>query len=103
LATELCKKVLENNKSCGKAYEYLGYIMEKEAAYRDAAEQYAQAWKLQRESNPAIGFKLAFNHLKAKRYVDAIDICHKVLKKHPDYPKIDKDILDKARAQLRCP
>lgn len=24
------------------------------------------------------GYKLAFNYLKAKRYVDAIDVCHKV-------------------------
>lgn len=25
-----------------------------------------------------IGFKLAFNYLKAKRYIDAINVCHKV-------------------------
>lgn len=25
-----------------------------------------------------IGYKLAFNYLKGKRYVDAIDVCHKV-------------------------
>ena len=24
------------------------------------------------------GYKLAFNYLKAKRHVDAIDVCHKV-------------------------
>lgn len=24
------------------------------------------------------GYKLAFNYLKAKRFVDAIDVCHKV-------------------------
>lgn len=24
------------------------------------------------------GYKLAFNYLKGKRYVDAIDVCHKV-------------------------
>lgn len=27
-----------------------------------------------------IGYKLAFNYLKAKRHVDAIDVCHKVSK-----------------------
>jgi hypothetical protein len=26
------------------------------------------------------GYKLAFNYLKAKRFVDAIDVCHKVRK-----------------------
>lgn len=48
-----------------------------------------------------VGFKLAFNHLKAKWYVGAIDVCHQVLQKHPDYPKIRKEILDKARVALR--
>lgn len=27
---------------------------------------------------PVSGYKLAFNYLKAKRHVDAIDVCHKV-------------------------
>ena len=26
-----------------------------------------------------LGYRLAFNYLKAKRLVDAIDVCHKVL------------------------
>ena len=47
------------------------------------------------------GYKLAFNYLKAKRYVDAIDVCHKVLEGHPSYPKIRKEILDKARQSIR--
>ncbi|KAL5032124.1 hypothetical protein BDV3_000718 [Batrachochytrium dendrobatidis] len=101
LATELLKKVITHNKSSGKAYEYLGYIMEKEASYKDAAEHYHQAWKLENETSAGIGFKLAFNYLKAKRYVDAIDVCHKVLKQVPDYPKIEKEILHKARSNLR--
>ena len=37
----------------------------------------------------------------ADRYVDAINVCHKVLKQFPDYPRMRKDILDKARANLR--
>ncbi len=101
LATELLKKVTAVNKSCTKAWEYMGFIMEKEASYKDASEYYAQCWKLQRESNPSIGFKLAFNYLKAKRYVDAIDICHKVLAVYPEFPKIRKELLDKARTFLR--
>jgi tetratricopeptide repeat protein 21B len=48
-----------------------------------------------------VGYKLAFNYLKAKRYVDAIDVCHKVIKAFPEYPKIRKDILEKARIGLR--
>lgn len=48
-----------------------------------------------------VGYKLAFNYLKARRYVDTIDVCHKVLQNNPSYPKIRKDILEKARQSLR--
>ncbi|XP_036176055.1 tetratricopeptide repeat protein 21B isoform X2 [Myotis myotis] len=101
MAEELLKRCLHHNKSCCKAYEYMGYIMEKEQTYTDAALNYEMAWKHGNQTNPAIGYKLAFNYLKAKRYVDAIDICHQVLEAHPTYPKIRKDILDKARTSLR--
>ncbi|XP_029461519.1 tetratricopeptide repeat protein 21B isoform X2 [Rhinatrema bivittatum] len=101
MAGELLKRCLRHNKSCCKAYEYLGYIMEKEQAYKDAAMNYEMAWKYGNQTNPTVGYKLSFNYLKAKRYVDAIDICHKVLEAHPNYPKIRKDILDKSRAALR--
>ncbi|KAK2509919.1 hypothetical protein MC885_009975 [Smutsia gigantea] len=101
MAEELLKRCLRHNRSCCKAYEYMGYIMEKEQAYTDAALNYEMAWRHGRQTNPAIGYKLAFNYLKAKKYVDAIDICHQVLETHPTYPKIRKDILDKARTSLR--
>lgn len=101
LAQELCQKCLKHNKSCGKAYEYLGQIMEREQAYKDAADYYENAWKHENEASPAVGYRLAFNYLKAKKMVEAIDVCHKVLKAFPQYPKIRKDILDKARAGLR--
>ncbi|XP_054418760.1 tetratricopeptide repeat protein 21B [Pteronotus mesoamericanus] len=101
MAEELLKRCLRHNRSCCKAYEYMGYIMEKEQTYTDAALNYEMAWKHGNQTNPAVGYKLAFNYLKAKRYVDAIDVCHQVLGAHPTYPKIRKDILDKARTSLR--
>ncbi|XP_053120307.1 tetratricopeptide repeat protein 21B isoform X2 [Hemicordylus capensis] len=101
MAGELLKRCLRHNRSCCKAYEYMGYIMEKEQAYKDAAANYEMAWKYGNQTNPTIGFKLAFNYLKAKRYIDAITVCHKVLEAHPNYPKIRKEILDKARTSLR--
>ncbi|ESO93623.1 hypothetical protein LOTGIDRAFT_189817 [Lottia gigantea] len=101
MATELLKKCLYHNKASCKAYEYLGFIMEKEQSYKDAANSYENAWKYGNKNNPVIGYKLAFNYMKAKRHVDAIDICHHVLESHPNYPKIRKDILDKARACIR--
>ena len=39
--------------------------------------------------------------VQAKRLVDAINVVHKVLKTNPDYPNIRKDVLDKARSELR--
>ena len=39
---ELLRKVLAHNKSSTKAYEYMGYIMEKESSYKDAAAHYEQ-------------------------------------------------------------
>lgn len=101
MAGELLRRCLHHNKSSCKAYEYMGYIMEKEQAFRDAALNYEMAWKYGNQTNPTIGYKLAFNYLKAKRHVDAIDVCHKVLDAHPNYPKMRKEILDKARAALR--
>ena len=58
-------------------------------------------------------FRLAFNYLKAKKFVDCIRICKrvififsnlnnvKVLELFPGYPKIDKEILFKAQMSLR--
>ena len=65
-------------QSCCKAYEYMGYIMEKEQSFKGAADNYELAWKYGNRNNPSIGYKLGFNYLKSKRYVDAIDIAHHV-------------------------
>lgn len=101
LAEELLKKALKYNASCSKAHELMGLVKEKELSYRDAASHYESAWSFANESSAPIGFRLAFNYLKAHRYVDAIDVCHTVLRQWPGYPKIQKDIMDKARASLR--
>eukprot|EP00927_Polykrikos_kofoidii_P039026 TRINITY_DN3346_c0_g1_i3.p1 TRINITY_DN3346_c0_g1~~TRINITY_DN3346_c0_g1_i3.p1 ORF type:complete len:1345 (+),score=240.06 TRINITY_DN3346_c0_g1_i3:136-4170(+) len=101
LASSLCHLAKDHNRSCGKAWEQLGLIYEKEQAYKDAALHYEKAWEFCNESSPAVGYRLAFNYLKAKRYVVAINICQQVLKISENYPKIRKDVLDKARSSLR--
>ncbi|KAM4821302.1 tetratricopeptide repeat protein 21A isoform 1-T1 [Thomomys bottae] len=101
LASELLRRCVHYNKSCSKAYEYMGFIMEKEQSYKDAATNYELAWKYSHHANPAIGFKLAFNYLKDKKFVEAIDICRDVLLEHPSYPKIREEILEKAQGSLR--
>uniref|UniRef100_G1L337 Tetratricopeptide repeat domain 21A n=1 Tax=Ailuropoda melanoleuca TaxID=9646 RepID=G1L337_AILME len=101
LAWELLRRCIQYNQSCCKAYEYMGFIMEKEQSYKDAATNYELAWKYSHRANPAIGFKLAFNYLKDKRFVEAIEVCHNVLREHPNYPQIREEILEKAQGSLR--
>ena len=40
---------------CCKAYEYNGFIMEKEQSYKDAAISYENAWRFGNKNNPVIG------------------------------------------------
>uniref|UniRef100_A0A2K5RPC0 Tetratricopeptide repeat domain 21A n=1 Tax=Cebus imitator TaxID=2715852 RepID=A0A2K5RPC0_CEBIM len=101
LASELLQRCVRYNKSCYKAYEYMGFIMEKEQSYKDAVTNYKLAWKYSHHASPAVGFRLAFNYLKDKKFVEAIEICHDVLREHPNYPKIREEILEKARRSLR--
>ena len=42
-------------QSCCKAYEYLGFIYEKEQSYKDAANNYEKAWEYSNKSNAVIG------------------------------------------------
>ncbi|GFY70133.1 tetratricopeptide repeat protein 21B [Trichonephila inaurata madagascariensis] len=100
-ASEMLDKVLLYNKSCTKAYDLYGYIAEKEQNYRDAVKNFEKAWLLTSKLNPVIGYKLAFNNMKAKRYAEAIDVCQVVLSKYPNYPKIRKEILERSRTYLR--
>ncbi|XP_018646835.1 hypothetical protein Smp_126250 [Schistosoma mansoni] len=73
---ELLKKCLKYNKSSSKAYEYFGLIMEKEQNFSEAAKYYEYVWNNSNHQSP-------------------------VLSIYPNYPKIQKDILDKARLNLR--
>ncbi|RWS26133.1 hypothetical protein B4U80_08797, partial [Leptotrombidium deliense] len=82
-------------------YEYLGFIQEKEQNCKEAAMSYEMAWKLTGRTNPVLGYKLAFNYMKAKKFVDAVDVSKRVLEQCPEYPKIRKDILEKSRNFLR--
>eukprot|EP00392_Amoebophrya_sp_AT5.2_P008663 g8691.t1 len=100
LASTLCHLASMHNRSSGKSWENLGLIYEKEQGHKDAAAHYEKAWELSGHS-ANVGFRLAFNYLKAKRNVECVLICQQVLTVNPSYPKIQKEILDKARAQLR--
>ncbi|XP_031692315.1 tetratricopeptide repeat protein 21B isoform X1 [Oncorhynchus kisutch] len=101
IACDLLQRCIKYNQSCSRAYEYMGYIREKEHSYHDASVFYDQAWLYTNRVNPSVGFRLAFNYLKFKQYNETIEVCHKVLTEHPDYPLIQTEILERARAALR--
>eukprot|EP00796_Vickermania_ingenoplastis_P009085 gene9085-6378_t len=100
-ACETLRKVIDSNKGCGSAWDSLGMIYERQQNHKEASACYQSAWKLVNESDPGIGYKLAFNYLKGADYVKAIDICRSVLAKHATYPRIEEDIMDVAYSLLR--
>ncbi|CAB3403169.1 unnamed protein product [Caenorhabditis bovis] len=100
-ATKVLDLVLHHNASSIKAYECMGYLREKEQKYAEAYQHYEKAWRICKFRNPAIGYKLAYNYLKCKKFFASIETCHRVLEQFPNYPKIKKEILDKARMQIR--
>jgi len=100
LAQDLCRKCLKYNQSCGPAWEIMGQMLEREGAYKDAAEHYSKTWELMHQTAPA-GFRLAFNHLKAEQYVEAMQVAYQVLDLFPDYDAIRTDVLEEAWARVR--
>ena len=101
VAVDLLQRILKYNMSCTRAHEYLGHVRERDGDFKGAAECYEKAWRFEKQSNPSMGYKLAFVYLRAKRYFDSIDICHVILQKYPQYPKIRKEVLEKARACIK--
>ena len=95
-------KCLKYNKSMSKAEEFMGFIKEKERIYVDAAGHYERAWQMSNKRNATVGFRLAFNYMKANRFIDAIDVGKDILKVYPDYPKVNSDIITKARSMIKA-
>jgi len=101
LAEAELKKVLKYNRSNVKAEEFMGIIKEKEKSYVDAATHYQAAFRMSNNKNPGVGFRLAFNLLKAERFTETIDVGRQVLTNFPDYPQIKNELMNKARTNIR--
>ena len=101
LAQDLCRRCLTYNKSSAPAHETLGAILERECAYKDAADSYEKAWRFTHMGSAPVGYLLAFNYLKARRFVEAIDVANEVLKRYPTYPRIKTEVLQVAIESLR--
>ena len=102
IAIRMCQEALKRDRASALAWEILGDIAEREMSYADAADHFAKAWAVDSERTARVGYKLAFNYLKSRRFTKAIDICHKVLEHFPGYPKIQETIIDVARKSLRA-
>lgn len=50
----------------------MGMIKEREQAYVDAANHYEKAFNLTMRKSVSIGYRLAFNFLKARRFIECI-------------------------------
>jgi hypothetical protein len=42
-------------QSCIKAFEFIGYLREKDQKWQEAAANYEEAWRLTKRRNPTIG------------------------------------------------
>ncbi|KAK0395375.1 hypothetical protein QR680_001248 [Steinernema hermaphroditum] len=101
-AISVIRTILQHNASSIKAYEFMGYLMEKDQKWNDAIKNYEDAWTRCKHRNPTIGYKLSYVYLKQRRFFDCIHVCHKVLEQYPNNLRIRRDILEKARTSLRC-
>lgn len=79
----------------------MGVIKEKEGNFLLSAEHYNNAWAMSNFRNASVGFRLALNYLKTKKFVRSIDICKQVLKVYPEYESMKKDILEKAQKSIK--
>jgi tetratricopeptide repeat protein 21B len=94
--------VLKYNKSNVKAFEYMGLIKEKNRDHVEAAAHYQTAFRMSNNKNAGVGFRLAFNYMKAQRFTDTIEIGKQILSVHPEYPRLKDDLLVKARQNIRA-
>lgn len=100
-AHAVLQKVLEHNQSCASAWDSQGTLYERQQKHKEASHCYESAWKLGKESDPAVGYKLAFNYLKGSDPVKAIDVSKQVLAHHASYPRLEEEVVDVAYFMLR--
>ncbi|EAX97552.1 TPR Domain containing protein [Trichomonas vaginalis G3] len=100
-AEEYVNKAVNLDKSCRKAWEMMAQIYEKKKLHEEAAAALSTAWELTSKTDCYIGYKLAYNYMKAQQPVEAIKVARVVLKIHQNYPKIKEQILIPCCAQIR--
>ena len=102
-ASDLLNDLQNSNPKSSTVYECIGLLKEKTNDMNAAMIAYETSWKLSRGKNSSqSALRLSYMQLNDKRYVEAIDIANSLIKLgHSDAGKIKKEVLDKARQQLR--
>ena len=100
-ASDALHHALQIDASCSRAFECLGAIAEREGRLAEAAAHYESAWTHESKTNAAVGYKLAIAWLRVGRPTAAIDVCTKILKEIPHYPRIRSEVLVRAFAMVR--
>lgn len=101
-AADCARACLARNGASSQAWEVAGFVAELRDDAVAAGDAYAAAWRLSRMSSPAVGYRLAWNHLRAGAYVPAVTAALEVLDKFPGYPKISADVMMPALARIRA-
>lgn len=100
-AEQYVNKAVTLDKSCRKAWEMMAQIYEKKKLYDEAAAALSTAWELTSKTDCYIGYKLAYNYMKAQNPVEAIKAARIILSIHQNYPKVKEQILIPCCAQIR--
>ena len=90
------ERVLKVNKSSIRAYEMTGAILERETHHLQAAASYAIGYELCNHRSPSLGYKLALNLFKGGKFTAAVDVVRDVLTQFPEYPILEKELINKA-------
>eukprot|EP01083_Nonionella_stella_P019468 54081_1 len=97
---KMCLDVLKNDASCGKAWQIVATVYEKQKNFVQAAKHYATAWKLHNKRNAALGYHYAKSLLRIGEYIECIRVAHKVLEQNKDLKQV-QSIVDQALTKLR--
>lgn len=101
LALDLCKRCLFHNKSCVKAWETMGMIMERKYNDANAIQCFREVEKLNNQTTSLkTRARLATLFFKTKQFSAAIGNCTEMLKQQPEGSQITS-ILENCILSLR--
>ena len=89
------------NQYCSRAYEYIGYIAEKEGKFEEAVQAYEKVWKTAQRCSPSTGYRYASCCMRVRQFMSAMDVAKEVACNFPEYSRIRNEVLDKVHLNFR--